>query len=286
MDVGQRLAQLDHRGLADLGDAGQRHSDHLGNLFHGEFLSVVKGQNELLALAQPGDGFGQMLLHFSLQTEVEGIGIIEVGRGLDYIHGFGLIIRNRDLLTGKVQGIELSGDPAQMIDVQFHLGCDLGFDRMPSQPRFQAGGRVGDFARAPPQGARSPVDLAKAVENRAAYAEFCESPELGVLGVVEAAVRLEQPDHAGADQVLQLHVLGKPLANARGNVVDLRQLLQHPFIFSSRICCAHCVSHLSWRHGCTSHIIGIAISFIAPTPETGSASSGESQRARRRRSWE
>ncbi len=90
--------------------------------------------------------------------------------------------------------------------------------------------RLRDFARLPAQAPGAPVQRPQAVENRATDAKLRKCLELCVLGAVEALIRFDQSNDAGAHQVIELYLLRQSLENARGNVMHLRQFLHDHLI--------------------------------------------------------
>ena len=80
-----------------------------------------------------------------------------------------------------------------------------------------------------PQIARTPVHFAQTVQNGAADAELGIGPELHMLGPVKLVQGIDQPHHAGVDQIFERHMARQPFVNAARDVTHLRQLLhQYP----------------------------------------------------------
>ncbi len=123
---------------------------------------------------------------------------------------------------------------------------------MASQLGFEPCRGIGNLAPSSAHVARSPVGFAQAVEDCAANAELGECLELHILRAIEAARGFKQPNHTRAHQILHLDMLREPFANARGDVIDLRQFLHDEVVSIGRIRCARLVCQFCCRHLVTS----------------------------------
>ena len=89
--MGQKHLQLLHRFLANLRHARERHAHNFRNFLHCEFFAVVERKDQLLPLAELGNGFCQVSLHLALKTQVKRVRIVQVGCRLDHIQRVGAV---------------------------------------------------------------------------------------------------------------------------------------------------------------------------------------------------
>jgi hypothetical protein len=97
--------------------------------------------------------------------------------------------------------------------------------------------------------ARRPIQLAQAVQNRALDAMLGISVKHHVLAAVVLDHGVEQAQHAGVNQIVQIHVDRQTFVNANGNRLHQREVVEHDlvalFVGDSR--------PLAYRHTCSSH---------------------------------
>src|ERR1700739_435803 len=91
-DMRERFSELLHRRLTDLRDSRERHTHDFRNLLHRELFAIIEGETHRFPLGELRDGFREMGLHLSLQAKVEGIGIVQIWRGLDHVQRLGAVI--------------------------------------------------------------------------------------------------------------------------------------------------------------------------------------------------
>ena len=84
--------------------------------------------------------------------------------------------------------------------------------------------RFGDFAKLAMYRARRPVRAPNFVDHRAADADAGEGFETGAHFRIEVACRLEQPDHAGLDQVVDLHRRRQAIEQVVSDALDQRSM--------------------------------------------------------------
>jgi hypothetical protein len=78
--------------------------------------------------------------------------------------------------------------------------------------------------------ARRPVELAQAVEDGAFDAVLCIAVERDALGLIVLHHSIEQTQHAGVNQVVEIHMHRQVLVHANGDRFDQRKMFEHDLV--------------------------------------------------------
>ncbi|SPF49421.1 hypothetical protein SBA4_4060007 [Candidatus Sulfopaludibacter sp. SbA4] len=219
----QRHRHLLERGLVDLRDAAFVDPQHVADFFHGHVVRVVQEDHLLVALRERVDGAGERRLELAVLA-----------------HAVGLRVRTRGEILGAVaflvgarggrdqpDGAQFHHDAVPPFDADSHLLGDFGFRRSAAEPQGQIVGDGVHLLLAFAEVARGPVELAEAVEDGALDAMLGVAVERHVLGVVEFHHGVEQAEHAGMNQVVEIHMYRKVFVNANGDRFDKWKMVEH-----------------------------------------------------------
>src|SRR3569623_872949 len=218
-DVGQRIAQA-ARGLAvDLSDAGLGHAQDGPDLLQVQVVAVIQRQHLLHLVGQVPDAGDETLGHLVARRLLERNGDRVVARALQQVRTGVVDAHHRrtgQLLLARVQ----------LVPAHTQALRDLLLVRRAPQLRLQLAGGVPQLVGQPAHVARQRVARAQIVEHGAADAELGERLEAIHALRIEALGRLEQPDDARRDQVVDLDVRGKAAGQATGHLLDVGKELR------------------------------------------------------------
>ena len=206
---------------ARLGDA-----EHLADLPQGQLLVVVEGDDELLALRQPGDGLAEGFLQ---------LGGAERGLGRRRIDVLDRVDQGDLVAAGAADRPELvercdrrAGDVGQAVLELLGGDPDVLRDLLVGRRAVQLGlesrHRPLDLAGTGANRARHPVERPKLVDDRALDPRDGIGLELDVPVGVVALDRADQAEEAVRDEVLLLDVRGQSAAQPAGYVLDERRV--------------------------------------------------------------
>src|SRR5690606_38320367 len=220
---GQAGAQA-HRGLAvDLAGARFAHPQHRADLAQVQLLLVVQRQHQALALGQAVDGRGKRAAELGLFELALGPGDAVAGQPRLAVV----------LIHVRVQAHQLSArgvfhHAVVLVQRYAHRRGDfLGRGGLAGTLLDLAGGRD-DVAVASVHRTRHPVAAADLVDHRAADADRGVGLEGCALVGLEVAGGVDQAEHAGLDQVVDLDAGGQPRGEVMGDAAhQLTVLLDH-----------------------------------------------------------
>ncbi len=185
----------------DLAHARFRHAHHGADLAQVQVLLVVQAHHQLLALGQRLDGGDHRLAQIVVEQLVQRRRVVLGGAVLD--EGVG-VFAVEVFVVQQLAALQLH---QQLLVVgQRHVQGDgnLGLGRRAALLLLQLLDRLLDGARVAAQPARQPVRAAQLVQDGATDALGGIELELHALGFFVARQRVEQPHHAGLDQVVEL----------------------------------------------------------------------------------
>ena len=117
----------------------------------------------------------------------------------------------------RADGTQFHLDAVPAIRAEAHLFGDFAFQRRASEFGGQCVGDGIHLLLAFAQIARSPVELAQAVENGALDAMLGISVEGHVLRRIVLGDGIEQPEYASVGEIVQIHMHGEVFMNANGD---------------------------------------------------------------------
>src|SRR5690606_30269382 len=208
--VGQPRAQA-YRGLAvDLAGARLAYAQHRADLAQVQFLLVVQRQHQAFAFGQAIDGRGQRIAERALLELACGIGVAVAGQARLAVVFVHVRVQAHQL---PARGVLDHG--VVLVQRHAHRFGHLLRGRGLAGALLDLAGGGDDVAVAPVHRARHPVAAADLVDHRAADADRGVGLEGRALVGLEIAGRVDQAEHAGLHQVVDLDA-GR---QARGEVV-------------------------------------------------------------------
>ncbi len=210
----------------DLRHAGLGQFHDLSDLFQGQFFIIIQGDDEALLLGQQADGVYEEGLHLLPLQVAQGVRLtrhaqgVHEGDGLVVVRAVGQLVEGEEGRGGDVvqQVVEVvQGDAEALRDLPLRGGA--------SEPVLQGGDGPLHLAGLGPGGARGPVHGPEFVEDGPPDADGGVALELDPLFGVEAVEGLDQPDHPGADQVVQLDGSGDPHGDPARDVLHHGQVV-------------------------------------------------------------
>ena len=209
----------------ELADAGFGDVEQRGDLSLGQFLLVVEGEEELIAIGQRldrGAEFTHAVVALGAGGNICGARVGQLRLQVSVV-----------LVVGVEQLVEADRDPGGVGDDRVvavkaeaeRLG-DLLLFRLPPQLLAQGFGRLVQLTLVRTDGTRETIGTAQLVEHGAADAADGVGLELDAEGGVEASDGLDQADGAGRDHVVVVHDRRRDDGEASENVLDERRVLQ------------------------------------------------------------
>jgi hypothetical protein len=117
----------------------------------------------------------------------------------------------------RADGAQFHLDAVPAIRAEAHFFGDFAIERSASQFGGQCVGHGIHLLLPFAQIARSPIELAQAVEDGALDAMLGISMEGHILRRVVLGDGIEQPEYAGVREIVQIHMHGKVFMNANGD---------------------------------------------------------------------
>ena len=106
------------------------------------------------------------------------------------------------------------------------LRGDFRFGGVAPEAAFAVLHRLFESPRLAAKRARTPIHLPKAIENRAAYAEFGIVLELNIFVRIVFAYGIHQAEDSGVNQIFKQHLGRQTIVDAPGNVLHLLQVIE------------------------------------------------------------
>jgi hypothetical protein len=175
-------------------------AQHRSHFFHREFFKVIESEHLALARGKLANGLFEEPAHFRAQRQVVRIFLVRRGtilRGQFVAVG---IVGVR-LKASDIQAAQIAQQVMQALERYLKLRRDFRLGRVATEAAFAVENRLLEAARLATQRARTPIHLAKAIENGAAYAEFRVVLELYIFTGIVFAHRVHQAKDSGVDEI-------------------------------------------------------------------------------------
>src|SRR5271170_6905233 len=159
----QTRTQRNERGGMNLRDARFANVQDGANLFHGEFLEVVEGQDLAFFLAEFVDSLGEHGAHFGAEGLLKRIVLGTGGQGDGGI--FGVAVFGSALQAAEIEAAKFAEKVLHFDERKAEMGGEFGLGGSATELR----GEIAASLAAKVAGA--PIHLAEAIEDGAADAE-------------------------------------------------------------------------------------------------------------------
>src|SRR6201996_7614544 len=224
----KRRPKPQHRRRVYLRNPRLHHAQRQANLFHCELFVVVEGQDHSLFLRKFIDRIRQSRLHLPLQATKQ--------RSILWCSGHvsklfvTRVLRPFHVQTADLKPLQITQQRLILRQCQLHLPGNLLLRRRSSYPLRHCTNRLFDCPSLAPQLSRTPVQSSQRIKNCPTNPELRIAFELHLFLVVKLRESIDQSDHSGGNQVIQLHMLRQPFMDSSCEVTHRRQVLHQKHV--------------------------------------------------------
>ncbi|MCY1434831.1 hypothetical protein D9M71_509060 [compost metagenome] len=202
-----------------LADARLADTQDLTDFLEVQLFVVVQRQHQALTLRQVGDSLGQGSLEALL---LQAARRFDLATGAILMQPFVLAVLQQVVEAEQAAAQGIVQDPVVIIETQLEFGSNFMIFSVTAGSGFHGTHRVTDHACVAVHRTRCPVALADFVEHGPADADAGVGFKAGALAGVVLVGHFQQADHAGLDQVLDLHVGRQPRQQVVSDALDQR----------------------------------------------------------------
>src|SRR4029079_3823915 len=123
----------------------------------------------------------------------------------------------------------------QLGGIDTKVGRELFVARRAAERVLELGERTLDLAGAAAHRTRYPIELSQPVVDRASDARSGERLELDATLGIETVDRVDQTEHARADEIAWVHAAGQSSADTTGDELDERRIVHDQVVTGSRV---------------------------------------------------